>query len=315
MRVPVTDPSMRQFVLELPWTEFTNMKKTKKDGLNLNLYRNLYYRALSAQKNNFHERISKLIKDMGIPPLGTVWLHYEIHPSNLGRVDTMNVGSVVDKFFSDTLTKTGVIEDDDYTRVVFNSFCFGYVAKNAPFVKVTITELEPRKKENMRLLLDEDDIQAALESWVESQNYPNATGVKLSAENGQLTAEVLFGGQKSRPVNTDEEDDQPKPKSRGGRPKGSTNKPKEEVTDVGTSDQGSRGRDAEGTGEASGGASNSDDDDFLTGPKTGGGSKNPSQDSQGESSNDREDDPVEEAKTVSGEESVKRKPASIFDDD
>lgn len=331
MQIPVVTPEMRQYVLELPWTEFVNQKNTRRESINLNLYRNLYYRALSAQKNNFQARISKLIKQMGIPPLGKVWLHYEIHPNSLGRVDTMNVGSIEDKFFSDTLTKTGVIEDDDYTKVVFNSFCFGYVSKGSPFVKVTIIELEIRKQPNMRVLLDEHDIQTALEAYVTERGINGATGVKLSTEGGQFTAEVLFGIQASSPktvapVSTgpaakdkDEDEDFLKPKSRGGRPTGSKNKPKEASEDVGASGQGGFGRDDEGIGQASGGAS--DDDEDFPRAKTKGGDKNPSGDSQEESSSDGSEDSSDpDAETVRDEETAKpvtakKSASSIFDDD
>ena len=322
MRIPVIDPSMRQFVLELPWTEFTNKKKSRRKSLNLNLYRNLHFQELSNQKNHFHDRMVKTLG--GIPSLGSVWLHYEIHPNHRGRLDTMNVGSVEDKFFSDSLTELGIIEDDDYTHVVFNSFCFGSVVSGDAFVRVFITELEPRKQQNMRVLLDEDDIQKALETFVSNAGINGATGVKLSIENGQITAEVLFGIQGPRvttgtnvPMSEDDDDDDlPKPKSRGGRPAGSKNKPKDEVTNnVGTSDQGGSGRDAEGTGQTGGSSSDEDDDDFLKPKPKGGARQNPSEDSPEESSNNDDADAPEKGEDVPDEKPVRKSRSSIFDDD
>ena len=318
MRIPVIDSSMRQFVLELPWTEFTNKKKSRRKSLNLNLYRNLHFQELSNQKNHFHDRMVKTLG--GIPSLGSVWLHYEIYPNHRGRLDTMNVGSVEDKFFSDSLTELGIIEDDDYTHVVFNSFCFGSVVSGDAFVRVFITELEPRKQQNMRVLLDEDDIQKALETFVSERGIPGASGVKLAVVNGEITAEVLFGGPVSptrqAPQEDDEDEDQPKPKNRGGRPAGSKNKPKDEVTsNVGTSDQGSRGRDAEGTGQAGGSSSDEDDDDFLKPKPKGGGRENPSEDSPEESSNSDDADAPEKGEDVPDEKPVKKSRSSIFDDD
>lgn len=318
MHIPVTDPSMRVFVLVLPWTEFANQKRTKKEALNLNVYRNLYYRALSAMKKNFDSRARDLIKDQAIPALGKVWLHYEIHPNQKGRVDTMNVGSIVDKFFSDSLTGSGVIEDDDYTRVVFNSFSFGCMVKGEAFVKVTITELEPRK-EHMRVLLDQEDIQAALEAYVAERGISGATGVKLSAENGELTAEVLFG-QTVALTDSDQESESPKPKNKGGRPAGSKNKPKPEVTDnVGTSAEGSSVGDAEGDGDEGGKPSKTfpddDDDDLFV---KGAGSKakdNPFEESPGESSKGIGGDDEDAETPANAGDPVKKKPSSIFDDE
>ena len=319
MHIPVTDPSMRVFVLVLPWTEFANQKKTKKEALNLNVYRNLYYRALSAMKKNFDTRAKDLIKDGKIPPLGKVWLHYEIHPNQKGRVDTMNVGSIVDKFFSDSLTGAGIIEDDDYTRVVFNSFSFGCVVKGEAFVKVHITELEPRKERAMRVLLDQEDIQAALEAYVEERGISGATGVKLSAEDGELTAEVLFGTTATMTKSTDDEDQPPKPtKNRGGRPAGSKNKPKEDSDDVGSSASGGSGSDAEGNGDKGGNAPKTfpeDDEDDLFDKGVGQPKENPSGGSQEESSkgiNGADEDAETETLSSGG---VKKKASSIFDDE
>lgn len=318
MHIPETNATMRVFSLVLPWTEFANQKKTKKEALNLNVYRNLYYRALSAMKKNFDARAKDLIKGGNIPALGKVWLHYEIHPNQKGRVDTMNVGSIVDKFFSDSLTGAGIIEDDDYTRVVFNSFSFGCVVKGEAFVRVTITELEPRKERAMRVLLDQNDIQEALEAFVAERGISGATGVKLSAENGELTAEVLFGTPTAT-VKVDEEDeDLPKaPKNRGGRPKGSTNKPKE-ADNVGGTASGSSGSDAEGNGDEGGKPSKTfpEDDDDLFNKGAGQAKENPSEGSPGESSKgisgDEEDAGSE---TVSKDPVNKKKPSSIFDDE
>lgn len=318
MHIPVTDPSMRVFSLVLPWTEFANQKKTKKEALNLNVYRNLYYRALSAMKKNFDARAKGLIKDGNVPNLGKIWLHYEIYPNQKGRVDTMNVGSIVDKFFSDSLTGSGIIEDDDYTRVVFNSFCFGAVVKGEPFVRVYITELEPREERDMRVLLDQDDIQMALEAFVAERGISGATGVRLSAENGELTAEVLFGTPTTT-TKTDDEDQPPKPKNRGGRPAGSKNKPKEESDNVGGSASGGSGSDAEGDGNEGGNTSKSrldddDEDDDLFRKGAGKPKENPSGDSPEESSKGTSGDEDAETETQpSG--GVKKKPSSIFDDE
>jgi hypothetical protein len=117
------------------------------------------------------------------------------------------------------------------------------------------------------------------------------------------------------PVSDEEDDETPKLKSRGGRPAGSKNKPKEEVTeDVGTSSQGSSGRDAEGTGQASGGSSDEDDDDFLKPKQKASARENPTEDFLGESSNN-DAETSEKGEDVLDEKPVKKSRSSIFDDD
>lgn len=313
MHFPKTDPSMRTFILDLPWSEFANQKQTKKEALNLNVYRNLYFRALSAMKKNFEARAKRLIQKKGIPPLGTVWLHYEIFPNQRGRVDTMNVGSIVDKFFSDSLTSAKIIEDDDYTKVVFNSFCFGAVVKGEAFVRVHIIELEPRNKRDMRVLLDQADVQAALEAYVEERGLSGASGVKLTVENGEITAEVLFGASYTDLSDSDVESSTPVQKKRGGRPLGSKNKPKPEVNEDDTpSGSGRSGGSSEGSGQSgshTSDTSSEDDDDIFSG-----GNKvreNPSEGSPEESSPGSES--AESSSTPPSTGSVK-KTSSIFDD-
>lgn len=205
----------------------------KKQALNLNVYRNLHHRSLHAQKTQFEKIVKKLLR--GIPPLGTVTLHYEVYVQTKRRLDVMNVGSIVDKYFSDCLTNEGVIIDDDYKHIPKISFSFGGLVKSE-HVLVTITEIEKRKESKpMRVLLDTADIQKALTTYVAGLNIPNASGVRLSTtSNGDITAEVLFDLDEPTPENKPEET-APKKRGRGGRPRGSKNLPKtqpEETADV-----------------------------------------------------------------------------------
>jgi hypothetical protein len=244
-------PERRVFKVKLPMSVRTSSKK--KQALNLNVYRNLHFRSLSAQKNKFQKVVKKLLR--GIPPLGVITLHYVVYPGSKRRLDVMNVGSIVDKYFSDTLTIEGIIEDDDYTHIPHVSFAFGEITKDDGHILVIITEIEPKKENTpMRVMLDQDDIQTALTTYVSSLNLPNAFGVKLDVVNDEITAEIVFG-------NTTTKNDVPgevtpsKKRGRGGRPAGSKNKLKnQEVTaDVDNTVQDgaadSSGGDAEGATE------------------------------------------------------------------
>ncbi len=199
----------------------------KKQALNLNVYRNLPHRSAHAQKKKFEELAKKLLR--GIPPLGVITLHYEVCVETKRRLDVMNVGSIIDKYFSDCLTFHGIIKDDDYKHIPEVKFTFGgFVDKE--HVLVTITEIEPRSTP-MRVLLDDTDIQKALTAYVDGLGLSNSTGVKITTTDGELTAEVMFGTDETEPTseeNTPEEVTPPKKRGRGGRPKGSKNLPKNE---------------------------------------------------------------------------------------
>ncbi len=216
----------------------------KKQALNLNVYRNLHHRSLHAQKKKFEELAKKLLR--GIPPLGVITLHYDVCVETKRRLDIMNVGSIIDKYFSDSLTAHGIIRDDDYKNIPRVSFAFGgFVDKE--HVLVTITEIEPRSTP-MRVLLDDQDIQKALTTYVHLLNIPNASGVKITTADGELTAEVMFGPVPDENEPTPDET-APKKRGRGGRPRGSKNLPKtepKEADDVGTSVQASVAGSSEG---------------------------------------------------------------------
>lgn len=234
--------------------------KKKKTALNLNVYRNLHHRSLHAQKKKFEELAKKLLR--GIPQLGIINLHYEIFVGTKRRLDIMNVGSIIDKYFSDTLTEVGIIQDDDYKNIPMVSFSFGGLVKKE-HIRVTITEIKPRKeKPPMRVLLDQSDIQTALTTYVGTLNIPNITGVRLSHNDGEIFAEVLFGLGDDEPTvseNPEEVTEAPKPPRRKRRTKAEIAADKlakvlepiakEEITDV--AEVAEDGADNGGTGDAS----------------------------------------------------------------
>lgn len=190
--VPVeqrSNPTHREFRLKLPMRIQTSRKK--KTALNLNVYRNLHHRSNNALKVKFKELAEKRLE--GMPKLGRIRLHYSICPKSKRRLDIGNVGSIVDKFFSDVLTESGIIEDDDFTHLDFVSFGFGGLAKDE-HVLVTITEIEERK--NMQLsmtaTLSTDDLKEAVAAWISEQTSQKATAADISIE-GDVTVTATLG--------------------------------------------------------------------------------------------------------------------------
>lgn len=138
----------------------------------------------------------------------------------------MNVGSIADKYFSDTMVEAGKIPDDNTDHIVLSTFSFGGLTGLNGHAIATVNILKKEKEsEPMRILLDQEDIQTALNAYVKTLNIPNAetATVELSVSEDGVEAEVVMG---DAPI-----------KNKGGRPKGSTTrrKPapkKEEVTDA-----------------------------------------------------------------------------------
>ena len=243
----------RVFTIKLPMRMKVN-KGGELESLNLNVYRNLHFYKLNFQKKAFHNFVKPLLS--GLPPMEAVKLHYMVNPKGGSRLDTMNVGSVVDKFFSDALVLCGIVPDDDYKHVVKNDFEFGSLCPNDPHVLVTITETKPRKETPMRILLDQSEIQKALEAFVQTMGLAGATGVELSLVGDEIQAEIIMNGVLSvpttvtvQPDSTETTSDQPR--KRGGRVPGSKNKPKGDITDVATSAE--AGNDLDGSGDSEAG--------------------------------------------------------------
>lgn len=233
---------------------YENVSKKNVKALNLNIYRNLHHHHLNTQKKNFHDEVKPLLRQL--PKAEQIWIHYTIFAARNGRIDTMNVGSIVDKYFSDTMVEAGKIPDDNMEHIVLATFSFGGVCPMEGHAIATINILE---KENapMRVLLDEEDIQNALDAFVKTLNLPGATGVDLSVnDDGDIEAEVLMGDVK--------------PKNKGGRPRGSTNKrkaptPKPEATDAAETDSEGSGDDTDSGG--SDGAEESSEEGKETTPE------------------------------------------------
>jgi len=307
-------------VHEVRLPTYINVSKKTSKALNLNVYRNLHHHHLNKQKQNFHDEVKPLLGH--IPRAEKIWIHYTIFAPRNGRLDTMNVGSIVDKYFSDTLVEAKKIMDDHFGHVVLVSFSFGGVVKMDGHAIAKIHILEPENKEtsDMRILLDQTDIQTALNTYVESMGIAGATGVELSIDDGEIVAEVTMGETKAAP----------KPKNKGGRPPGSKNKPKpaakaepepekEEVTDAAEDDSQDG---ADGTDSGSGESPEADSEAGAEEPaaKTTGKSKaakgNLFADEDGQSSESPATTDAEEAEEGGGEDKtpvVKTKKSSIFD--
>lgn len=285
----------RVYDVRLP--TYVNVSKKTQKACNLNIYRNLHHHHLNSQKKNFDDEVAPYIR--GLPKLDKIAIHYTIYSPRNGRLDTMNVGAVIDKYFSDSLVHAGRLKDDHYGHILNISFSFGGVRKMDGHAIATIFELvsdqtnQEKDEEPMRILLDEQDIQTALETYVENMGIAGASGVTLTGDN--IEAEVQIG-----------EVSEDKPKSKGGRPRGSRNKPKPPAEDTPNAetdvDDGSTGTDS--------GTSGPEETDAQEAEAT---PTNPSNTEEQKNSSSIFGDSEEATPTVSTEKPVKSG-SSIFDD-
>lgn len=251
------------------------VSKSKIQPLNMNTYRNLHFHSLNYQKRAFKELVEPLLR--ALPRMERIELTYQIFPKTKRLFDIVNIASVVDKYFSDALTECGVIPDDNYQHIADVHISFGGFS-DREHVLVTITEIEPKKEEDdMKILLDTQDIQNALDSFVLNElGLTGATGVQLNAlDDGTFEAEVLMG-------EVTETKAAPKKTTRKSPAKKAAPKAKEadnvETDGAGSTDSDTAGSTPDPQPEAAAAKTES-------GTKAeGGNSKNPSEESQGSSS-------------------------------
>ena len=134
-------------------------KKEKNFYVNLNIYRNAHHFTLNSAKIAFKEAIQDQVNKL--PFLHKIKLHYRVFAPSNRKIDTMNVGSIADKFFCDALVEAGKLTDDNYDYLLYNGFEFGGIDKENPRVEVTIEETAP-----MKIIFGADEIQQALHQYV-----------------------------------------------------------------------------------------------------------------------------------------------------
>ena len=122
--------------INLPLTVHTS--KNKKFILNLNNYRNAYFRVLSIAKKNYTQ---ELLPDLADLPKFTepVTLTYTYYAKTKRRIDISNPCSIIDKFACDALVKAGILKDDSYEHVNQVTYKFGGFDKEDPRCELTVS--------------------------------------------------------------------------------------------------------------------------------------------------------------------------------
>lgn len=282
------------------------VSKKNQKAVNLNVYRNLHHHHLNTQKKNFADEVKPKLRDK--PRADRVWIHYTIYAPRNGRLDTMNVGSIADKYFSDAMVEAGKIPDDNQDHIVLSTFSFGGVVKMDGHAIATVHILK-KEPEDMRIILDKEDIQTALNTYVKTLQFPNAdkATVDLSVdEEGDIVAEVIMG---DAPV-----------KNKGGRPRKTTRKPAAKTTEVADVEEDTPGSDEGDSSDADSGGSDTPEEPAEKPAEKPAQTKKESTkgnlfgDEESPSSDSTEAAKSEDAKDT-GASKVKTKKSSIFDVD
>lgn len=93
----------------------------KKFALNLNVYRNAHYQVLNKAKIIFKNQLLSEYPELEKIKASKIEVGYLIERCDNKKFDTMNVLSIVDKFFLDALVEFGCIPDDNYNHVSYKA--------------------------------------------------------------------------------------------------------------------------------------------------------------------------------------------------
>ena len=123
--------------------------KVKNWILNLNQYRNTYFRTLNTVKINYKKFMQSQIA-IG-PRYNKIASIYTVYPANKRLFDLGNVCCIHQKFFEDALVELGKLPDDNYTNLPLTLYIFGGIDANNPRVEIELVDLE---KEGLEKVTD-----------------------------------------------------------------------------------------------------------------------------------------------------------------
>lgn len=137
---------MTEIKFSLPLS-ITPAKAKKKFILNLNNFRNTYFRTLNDSKHEYAELIKSIAPKLNykIEECEITYLYYH---GNKRRVDLSNPCSIIDKFTCDGLTDFGYWDDDDSKTITSIHYKAMGIDKDNPRCDVVINVI--KKKENGR---------------------------------------------------------------------------------------------------------------------------------------------------------------------
>lgn len=117
-------------------------QKDLKFILNLNEYRNSFFRVLNNAKIKYKQLISEQLEDK--PRYERVVIMYKVHKGDERRYDIGNILAIHQKFFEDALVELGKLPDDKALLLPMVVYCNGSINRENPRVDITVYNLDDR---------------------------------------------------------------------------------------------------------------------------------------------------------------------------
>lgn len=125
--------------------------KKKDFRLNLNEYRNTYFRTLNTCKINYKKDMESQIA-IG-PSYNKIACIYTVYPKSRRNFDLGNVCCIHQKFFEDALVELGKLEDDNVNKIPLTIYKYGEVDSVNPRVEIEVVELDSKGLEKVIQIL------------------------------------------------------------------------------------------------------------------------------------------------------------------
>lgn len=127
---------MTTITLPIHYTQTFKTKKSKTFLVGMNWYRNAHFLVTSKVKNDYHDMVSKQLKNL---TFDKIRLKYHVY---VGRrnTDGHNIRAVIEKFFLDGLVECGAIKDDSIDYVVGDTSEY-FLDKENPRIEIFIEEV------------------------------------------------------------------------------------------------------------------------------------------------------------------------------
>lgn len=109
--------------------------------LNLNNYRNAYFRTLNTAKIAYKKFMEEQILSEIYKPLDRIAIQYKVFKGDRRRFDIGNVTSIHQKFFEDAIVELGKLPDDRHENLPMTFDTFGGISTDRPRVEITIYDL------------------------------------------------------------------------------------------------------------------------------------------------------------------------------
>ena len=121
----------------------TKAGKLREFNLNLNAYRNAYFRTLNESKHKYKMFIVDQLQDK--PRFEKIAIMYKVFKGDARRYDIGNIISIHQKYFEDALVECGKLPDDKASNIPMVLYTDGGIDRDNPRVEIKVFNTNEEK--------------------------------------------------------------------------------------------------------------------------------------------------------------------------